>query len=190
MNLILASSSSYRRRLLSRLGLNFSCISPDIDESPKPGENPEQLASRLSMEKAMAIREQKVNGLIIASDQVAVLNGEVLGKAGTPEKAFEQLKRASGQIVTFLTAFSIYTPGGIFHTEVVPYRVTFRNLGDDEIKRYIAIDQPLDCAGSFKWEQLGISLFEKMEGDDPTALEGLPLIRLSALLREQGLTIP
>ncbi len=190
MNIILASSSSYRRQLLARLGISFTCQNPDIDETPSPSETPEQLAARLSQEKAAAIAHKSPDSLIIASDQVAVLNNSILHKPVSADRAFRQLKTASGQTVSFLTGLCLHSPSGDIHTEVIRYRVQFRQLTDREIHRYIEKDQPLDCAGSFKWEQLGISLFEKMEGEDPTALEGLPLIRLSALLRKHGLTVP
>lgn len=190
-SIILASSSPYRKALLARLNLPFTCCSPDIDESPHIGETPEQLARRLSLQKAEAIYQHSSYALIIASDQVAVLNGQPLGKPGTMARAIEQLGNVSGNSVTFLTGLSLITPElAAPKLTIVPYTVHFRKLSSTEIERYINADQPLDCAGSFKWEQLGISLFERMEGDDPTALEGLPLITLSRWLRESGLMVP
>ncbi|MTI14671.1 Maf family protein [Sansalvadorimonas verongulae] len=191
MKIILASGSPYRKRLLKRLNLTFACISPDIDETPRPGETPSQLAGRLSEEKAQAVARDNPDSLIIASDQVAVLGQTILGKPGTEESAFRQLKESSERTVEFLTSITIIIPSqNKPKTCVVPYKVKFRSLSDSEITRYIQADNPLDCAGSFKWEQLGISLFEEMEGSDPTALEGLPLITLCKLLRQRGINLP
>ncbi len=196
MNIILASSSSYRRTLLERLSLPFEHASPNIDESALPGEQPEALSLRLSQDKAKALSVAHPDSLIIGSDQVAVLNqqtGEklVLGKPGTEEQAFLQLKQASGQTVNFLTGLCLLHPEHKkTQTACIPYTVQFRNLSDSEIERYIYHDQPLDCAGSFKWEALGISLLERMSGDDPTALEGLPLITLSRFLRNLDYPCP
>lgn len=190
-SIILASSSPYRKALLARLNLPYTCCSPDIDESPRIGETPEQLARRLSLQKAETIYQLSSNALIIASDQVAVFNGQPLGKPDTMARAIEQLGNVSGNSVTFLTGLCLITPElAAPKLTIVPYTVHFRKLSSTEIERYINADQPLDCAGSFKWEQLGISLFERMEGDDPTALEGLPLITLSRWLRESGLMVP
>ncbi|WP_281646953.1 Maf family protein [Parendozoicomonas sp. Alg238-R29] len=191
MNTILASSSPYRKQLLSRLNIPFTCISPDIDETPEPNEAPIFLAARLSRNKAAAIHASHPDSLIIASDQVAVRNDTILGKPGTEENAISQLQQSSGQTVKFLTSLCLQIPD---HEEpivrVIPYQVKFRKLSEDEIIRYVKADNPLNCAGSFKWEKLGISLFEKMEGSDPTALEGLPLITLCELLRENRREIP
>lgn len=191
MKIILASSSPYRKRLLERLNLSFQCISPDIDETPHPGEAPALLAARLSEEKAQAVAKNHPDCLIIASDQVAVRNSTILGKPGTEENAQTQLRKSSGQTVKFLTSLTVFNPEqDSSETRVVPYKVKFRTLSDEEIARYIKADSPLNCAGSFKWEELGISLFEEMEGSDPTALEGLPLITLCSLLREHGIQLP
>ena len=191
MKIILASSSPYRKRLLERLNLTFQCISPDIDETPHPGEAPALLAARLSEEKAQAVAKKHPDSLIIASDQVAVRNSTILGKPGTEENAQAQLKKSSGQIVKFITSLTLVHPEhDKLETRVIPYKVKFRTLNDEEIARYIKADNPLNCAGSFKWEELGISLFEEMEGSDPTALEGLPLIALCNLLRERGISLP
>ncbi len=189
MKIILASSSPYRRQLLARLNIPFACISPDIDETPQSGETPEELAYRLSLQKARAIHCNHPDALIIASDQVAVLNGQPLGKPGTRERAINQLQAASGQRVTFVTGLCLIAPDqSAPRTTTIPYHVHFRDLNRTEIECYIDADQPLDCAGSFKWESLGITLFARMEGDDPTALEGLPLITLSQWLRESGVS--
>ncbi|CAM3640757.1 Maf family protein [Parendozoicomonas haliclonae] len=191
MKTILASGSRYRHQLLERLNLAFTGISPDINETPHPNESPTDLALRLSLEKAQAISSLHPDALVIGSDQIAVLHGQILGKPGTRDKAIEQLTQASGQRVTFLTGLCIIAPGlAEPRVSTIPYHVEFRELKQEEIERYIDSDQPLDCAGSFKWEKLGISLFKRMEGDDPTALEGLPLITLSAWLRDLGHQIP
>lgn len=181
--LILASSSPYRRALLDKLQLPFEYHSPNIDESRRPDETAEKLVMRLSEEKAHAIALQYPGSIIIGSDQVAVLNKQILGKPGTAKKAKEQLQQASGKRVTFLTGLSVIdTVNNYVQTEVVPFHVHFRYLSDSMIDNYIDKENPLDCAGSFKSEGLGIVLFEKLEGDDPNALIGLPLIRLAAML--------
>lgn len=190
-DIILASSSPYRQQLLSRLNLPFRCQSPAIDESPLLDEAPEALAIRLSLQKAQAVYQNNPEALIIASDQVAVCHGRIIGKPGSRERAIEQLQQASAQPVTFLTGLCLMGKGLVTpRLATIPYTVHFRPLSLQEITRYIEADQPLDCAGSFKWERLGISLFARMEGDDPTALEGLPLITLCQWLREQGQNIP
>ena len=192
MNLILASTSPYRRRLLERLGLPFICIDPAVEESIRDGESPRDRACRLATVKALAVAETlQDEAIIIGSDQVACLGSEILHKPGTPEAAEQQLAASSGQTVQFWTAVSVWTsPGAPPAQRVVPCKVKMRMLSTDEISRYVALDQPLDCAGSFKWESLGITLFEAMRTDDPTALEGLPLIALSELLREAGVSLP
>ena len=192
MNLILASTSPYRRRLLERLRLPFTCIDPEIEESLQDGESPEARACRLAREKALSAAETlQDEAIVIGSDQVACLGSEILHKPGAPEAAIAQLTASSGQTVQFWTGVSLWTSPGEAPTQrVVPCEVKIRELNADEISRYVALDQPLDCAGSFKWESLGITLFEAMRTDDPTALEGLPLIALSELLREAGVSLP
>ena len=192
MNLILASTSPYRRRLLERLRLPFTCIDPEIEESLQDGESPKARACRLATEKALLAAETlQHEAIVIGSDQVACLGSEILHKPGTPEAAIAQLTASSGQTVQFWTGVSLWTsPGEAPTRRVVPCEVKIRELNADEISRYVALDQPLDCAGSFKWESLGITLFEAMRTDDPTALEGLPLIALSELLREAGVSLP
>lgn len=181
--LVLASSSPYRRALLDKLQLPYCCHSPDIDESQRPGETPQQLVMRLAEEKARAIAEKHPGSIIIGSDQVAVINEYVMGKPGNKEKAIQQLQQASGKRVTFLTGLSVMdTRNNTFQTEVIPYHVHFRLLDRKMIENYIDKENPLDCAGSFKSEGLGIVLFERLEGDDPNALVGLPLIRLTTML--------
>ena len=192
MNLILASTSPYRRRLLERLRLPFTCIDPEIEESLQDGESPKARACRLATEKALSAAETlQDEAIVIGSDQVACLGSEILHKPGAPEAAIAQLTASSGQTVQFWTGVSLWTSPGEAPTQrVVPCEVKIRELNADEISRYVALDQPLDCAGSFKWESLGITLFEAMRTDDPTALEGLPLIALSVLLREAGVSLP
>lgn len=190
MQIILASSSIYRKALLERLPLNFITAEPNIDESRLAEESPPELARRLSLEKARVIAEQHPDALIIGSDQVAVLNGEILGKPGTVERAEQQLQRASGNSVEFLTGLCLYdSRDNSYQLDLIPFRVWFRSLSAEQIKRYVELEQPLNCAGSFKWEKLGIALFERMEGDDVTALEGLPLIRLVDMFSEAGVHI-
>ncbi|WP_211830456.1 Maf family protein [Kistimonas asteriae] len=189
--LILASGSIYRRRLLERLQIPFSWCAPDISELRQSDEPPHLMAERLSLSKATTCSNQYSDALIIGSDQVAVLNDQILGKPKTAEKAFEQLSLCSEKTVQFLTGLCLLDSAtGKHQSTVIPFHVTFRQLSSDEITRYIEKDQPLDCAGSFKWESLGISLFESLSGDDPTALEGLPLITLSKMLRIYGLQLP
>ena len=192
MNLILASTSPYRRRLLERLRLRFDCIDPAVEESIRDGESPQVRACRLATAKALSVVETlQGEAIVIGSDQVACLGTQILHKPGTPEAAEQQLAASSGQTVQFWTAVSLWTsPGETLTQRVVPCEVKMRALSTDEISRYVALDQPLDCAGSFKWESLGITLFEAMRTDDPTALEGLPLIALSELLREAGVSLP
>jgi septum formation protein len=188
--LVLASSSPYRRELLKKLGLNFSCESPAIDESPLAGESAQQLVVRLAIDKAKAVAANHPDALIIASDQVALFNGKILGKPGNHLAAKRQLAEASGNEVLFLTSLVLLdTSTGMHQHEVVPYTVHFRTLNDIEIEGYLLKEQPYDCAGSFKSEGLGITLFNRLEGDDPTALIGLPLIKLSEMLINEGLSI-
>ena len=192
MNLILASTSPYRRRLLERLRLRFDCIDPAVEESIRDGESAQVRACRLATAKALSVVETlQGEAIVIGSDQVACLGTQILHKPGTPEAAEQQLAASSGQTVQFWTAVSLWTsPGETLTQRVVPCEVKMRALSTDEISRYVALDQPLDCAGSFKWESLGITLFEAMRTEDPTALEGLPLIALSELLREAGVSLP
>jgi septum formation protein len=192
MNLILASTSPYRRRLLERLCLPFTCINPAIEESMQEGESPSERASRLATEKASAAAKTlQGNAIVIGSDQVACLGTEILHKPVTAEAAEQQLTASSGQTVHFWTAVSIWaSPEQAPTLRVVPCEVKMRALSAAEISRYVALDQPLDCAGSFKWESLGITLFEAIRTEDPTALEGLPLIALSELLRQTGVSLP
>ena len=189
--LVLASTSPFRRELLSRLAIPFEILAPDVDESPLPGEPPEELVQRLSEAKARAGAAQFPRALVIGSDQVAVVDGEVLGKPGGHERAVAQLRKLSGKTVTFLTGLCLYdAASGEANTRLVPFRVRFRTLDEARIERYLRREQPYNCAGSFKSEALGITLFEGMEGDDPTALIGLPLITLTSLLTKAGVVLP
>lgn len=189
--LLLASSSKYRRSLLEKLHLKFDCASPNIDETPLDGEPPQAYVERLSIEKAKALAEQYPDYLIIGSDQCAVLNDLIIGKSHTAENAFKQLRNSSGQRVSFLTGLCLYNASeDSYQSLVEPFHVHFRELTDAQIHNYIRLEQPLDCAGSFKSEGLGICLFEKLEGRDPNALVGLPLIALTDLLHKQGILLP
>ncbi|MFK8048852.1 MAG: nucleoside triphosphate pyrophosphatase [Halioglobus sp.] len=187
MDLILASSSTYRRQLLERLMLPFRCVAPDIDETALPDETPEALALRLSDEKAEAVAAHYHECLVIGSDQVASIEGTLLGKPGNHEVASEQLRKCSGRRVNFYTGLAVKCRQSEFsQRHVVCYSVEFRELSERTIDRYLAREQPYDCAGSFKCEGLGITLFRRMQGDDPTSLQGLPLISLSGILLDAG----
>lgn len=191
MKLVLASTSAYRKMLLERLCIPFDTDRPETDETPLSGEAPPATAERLAAEKARAVAARWPDALIIGSDQVAYLDGEVFGKPGTEARAIAQLQRMRGRTVTFHTALALLnTRSGHLQVEGVPTRVRFRDLSDDEIRRYVAKERPLDCAGSAKSEGLGIALLDAMPGDDPTALIGLPLIALSRMLRAEGLELP
>ena len=186
--LILASTSTYRRDLLARLRLPFEVRSPDADETPAPGEPPAGLASRLALAKARSIFTAEPDAVVIGSDQVATLDGcEPIGKPGSFERAREQLRAASGRTMRFHTAFAVLAPRHAPIEETAVIDVRFRTLSDDEIDRYLTLDEPFDCAGAARSEGLGIALLEAMRTDDPTALIGLPLIRVAAALRAVGL---
>lgn len=188
--LILASTSPYRRELLSRLQIPFETISPEVDETPLPGEAPEALALRLSEAKARAVAERHPDALVIGSDQVAVLDGAIFGKPGGHERAVHQLQTMRGRTVNFFTGLAlVHGASGHRQIEGIPTLVTFRHLTDDEIHNYLRREQPYNCAGSAKSEGLGIALLEKMEGSDPNALIGLPLIALCGMLRNAGVSL-
>jgi 7-methyl-GTP pyrophosphatase len=187
--IILASSSSYRRALLQRLGLPFEVRVPDIDESPHPGDGAERTALRLAEMKARAVRASS-GALVIGSDQVADLEGQLLGKPGDHDSAVRQLKLLSGKRVVFHTAICLYNADcKRVQCTNVPTTVAFRDLAEVEIQRYLSREQPYDCAGSAKVEGLGIALVERVASDDPTALIGLPLVQLVTMLRNEGVTI-
>lgn len=187
--LILASSSPYRRQLLERLQLPFTTMSPDLDETARPGESPAELVVRLAGDKARAIGAQLPhNALVIGSDQVALHQGQVLGKPHTVNRAEAQLAAFSDSEVSFLTGLAVLDTGsGAIQQDLVRFDVGFRPLSATEIARYVALEQPLDCAGAFKSEGLGVRLFRYMRGDDPCSLVGLPLIRLCDMLLAAGL---
>jgi septum formation protein len=191
VNLILASTSKYREMLMQRLRTPFVCRAPDIDESRLANESAHDMVRRLAMLKAAVISEKHPESLVIGSDQVAVFDSRVIGKPGGYPAAFDQLRSFSGQTVEFLTAVAVKCRQSGFseqHTDRT--LVTFRRLEDAEIDRYLQMEKPYNCAGSFKAESVGIALFENIKSEDPTALIGLPLIRLAALLRQAGLQLP
>ncbi|KFN50421.1 Maf family protein [Arenimonas composti] len=188
--LVLASTSPYRRELLARLGLAFTAAAPRVDETPRPGESAAALVRRLAAAKAAAVAGQQPGACVIGSDQAALRDGVVLGKAGSREGAIAQLTAASGREVAFHTAWCVLAADGRRREGVDITRVRFRALAADEIARYVDAERPWDCAGSFKCEGLGISLFEAIESQDPTALIGLPLIAVAAALRAAGYAVP
>lgn len=189
-SIVLASSSVYRRALLTKLGLPFEWGNPAIDETAQPGESAPALVERLARAKATALAARYPAHLIIGSDQVACLDGNILGKPGDRVRAQAQLRAASGRRVEFLTGLCLLdSASGTTTSLVEPFAVVFRQLQEAEIERYLEREQPYDCAGSFKSEGLGIALFERLEGDDPNALVGLPLIRLVTLLAGAGVAV-
>jgi septum formation protein len=189
--LVLGSTSRYRAGLLRRLTDDFETCAPGTDETALPGEAPAERALRLAAAKAEAAAAGRSGALVIGSDQVAELDGRMLDKPGTAERARAQLAAASGRVVHFHTALCLLdTRDGRVRIHVDRTRVAFRPLDAGEIARYVEREQPLDCAGSFKCEGLGISLFERIDSEDPTALVGLPLIALARLLREAGIAVP
>jgi len=192
VRLILASSSPYRQALLTRLGLQFEAIAPNIDESPLPGEAPEQTALRLAQIKASVVVETNLGALVIGSDQVATLDGHQIGKPGDHARAFAQLQSMRGREVIFHTALCLIDsrPGAQHPLQIenVQTRVRFRDLPDAELDAYLKIEQPYDCAGSAKNEALGIALIDSLSSTDPNALTGLPLIALVSMLRKVGVS--
>jgi MAF protein len=190
MELILASTSPFRKALLERLQVNFLCDSADIDESPLADEPVTEMVVRLAKHKAEAVAAKHPNALIIGSDQNAVLEGEILGKSGNFENAVKQLQKASGKRIVFQTGLCLLnTVSGNIQATCVPYTVVFRPLTPAMIENYLNKEEPYDCAGSFKAEGLGIALFEKFEGEDPNALIGLPLIKLISMLENEGFSV-
>ena len=189
--LILASTSVYRRELLGRLRLPFDVARPEVDETPAPSESPRNLAIRLAQSKACAVAALQTDDVwALGSDQVAELDGQPLGKAGGRDAAIAQLQAMRGHHVRFHTALCLAHPDGRSFAEIDLTQVHFRTLDDTEIARYVDAEQPFDCAGSFKCEGLGISLFERIDNQDPTALIGLPLIATCRLLRQAGFALP
>lgn len=189
--IVLASTSPFRRELLARLGLAFETANPRTDEAPLPDETPQSMALRLSEAKARAIQRDFPDALIIGSDQVAIHDQQVFGKPGTHRRAVQQLQALRGKTVNFFTGICLLNSAtGTSQLRAVPTLVTFRDLTDDEIERYLQREQPYNCAGAAKSEGLGIALLSRIEGDDPNALIGLPLIALCDMLRAEGVAIP
>jgi septum formation protein len=188
--IILASSSVYRRELLSRLGLAFQTHSPDIDEAPLAGETPRQLVERLSREKACKVAEQFSDALVIGSDQVADHDGRIVGKPVDHEDAVAQLMHASGRRIVLFTGLALVnTATGRIQSEVEPFEVTFRRFGRETVERYLRFEKPYNCSGSLRAEGAGICLLQSLRGDDPNALIGLPLIKLCDMLHSEGVTL-
>ncbi|HEX9139613.1 MAG TPA: Maf family nucleotide pyrophosphatase [Steroidobacteraceae bacterium] len=189
--LILASGSRYRRELLGRLGLHFEVHSPGMDESVRAGEAPAERARRLALAKALALAPSHADAVLIGSDQVAVCGGELLHKPGNPARCAAQLRQLSGNEAVFYTAVAVAGPAATTPLQFLDTTtVEFRALSDAEIERYIAAEQPFDCAGGIRSERLGIGLFKRVQSEDPTGMIGLPLIGLAAALRSRGYAIP
>lgn len=189
--LILGSTSPFRRELLGKIGLNFETDSPDVDEAQHLNESPSELVIRLAEAKARAVAERHPDALIIGSDQVACIDNEILGKPGNRINAIKQLSIAAGKVVTFYTGLCLYNARSQQANSICElFKVHFRDLSQEQIERYVDAETPYNCAGSFKSEGLGISLFNRLEGDDPNALIGLPLIRLISMLDKEGVAIP
>jgi septum formation protein len=187
---ILASTSRYRRELLERLRLPFGIEAPDVDETPQAGEAPAALAQRLALAKATAVARRFPEAVVIGSDQVADLAGEPLGKPGDHARASAQLRRMRGRTLVFQTAVAVVCQAsGFVQRDLAPVRVVFRELSDEAIEAYLGAEQPYDCAGSAKSEGLGIALLDAIDSDDPTALVGLPLIRTARMLRAAGVPL-
>ena len=188
--LVLGSRSPSRRSLLERLSIPFLVVHPDVDESPLDGETPDMLVHRLSEKKARAVADRVGTGLVISSDQVALLDDEVLGKPGCHENNVAQLAMASGRWLEFRTGITILdAASGQVQSDIVPFAVKFKSLTANDIEAYVSRERAYDCAGGFRAERLGCTLFERMHGDDPTALLGLPMIRLCEMLRSTGLDV-
>lgn len=189
--LVLASTSPYRRELLARLGLPFDAVAPEVDEAPLMGAalTPAEIASQLALAKARAVAALRPDDFVLGGDQLVALGDEVLGKPGSPAAAITQLKRLRGTSHRLITALALVGPGFLEQATDV-HVMHVRDLRDDEIERYVAADDPSDCAGSYKVEQLGIALFERIEGEDHTAIVGLPLVGLAAMLRRAGFQVP
>ncbi|MCP4392347.1 MAG: septum formation inhibitor Maf [Gammaproteobacteria bacterium] len=190
IKIILASSSPYRKQLLDRLRLDYECHSPDVDESVHDGEAATDYVCRLAQAKARAIAKDYPEAIVIGSDQCALLDGQILGKPGSHEKALQQLRRAQGKTVVFHTGVCVLSQARDFClVEDVPFEVEFRNLSDKQLTHYLQVEQPYDCAGSFKAEGYGACLFSALRGDDPNALIGLPLLKLTTMLESAGVDV-
>lgn len=190
MKLVLASTSSFRKTILEKLGVQFDTASPETDETALNNETPQELVERLSIAKAKAVADKISDSLVIGSDQVSVINGEIIGKPHNHENAVKQLLNASGKTVTFYTGLCLYnSKTQQYQSDVVPFDVVFRTLNEQQIENYLRKEEPYNCAGSFKSEALGIVLFEKLQGEDPNTLMGLPLIRLVKMLEQENFSI-
>tara|TARA_R110001583_G_scaffold81965_1_gene218059 strand:- start:600 stop:1199 length:600 start_codon:yes stop_codon:yes gene_type:complete len=188
--LVLGSTSPFRKEILAKLNIPFVCAKPNIDESAFDNESPVALVERLAIEKAKAVADEFPDALIIGSDQVALCNGEILGKPHNFENAVKQLEKFSNKTVVFYTGLCVYDSGLDYTTAVIePFLVHFNELSLNDIENYLHAEQPYNCAGSFKSEGLGICLFKKLEGDDPNSLVGLPLIKLVELLKQHGVDV-
>lgn len=191
LQIVLGSTSSFRKELLQRLNVDFITDAPDIDETPLNNESPDAYVQRLSLEKAKVVAARHPNALIIGSDQCSVLEGEIRGKPHTHENAIKQLSASSNKRVSFLTGLCLYdSSNDSYQLEMIPFHVDFRELSTVEIESYLKAEKPYNCAGSFKSEGLGITLFKRLDGVDPTALIGLPLIKLSEMLRSKDYLLP
>lgn len=188
--LILGSTSIYRKELLERLKIPFRVVAPEVDETPFENESPQELVERLSVEKARSVARKNPGSLVIGSDQVAVHAGKIVGKPHTHEKAMQQLKEANGKEIMLYTGLSLVNADtGDAQTEVIPFQVVFRKLTEQQLESYLLKEQPYHCAGSVKSEGLGIALLERFEGEDPNTLIGLPLIRLIRMLENFGVNV-
>ena len=188
--LILGSTSIYRRELLERLKIPFRVVAPDIDETPYEDETPQQLVARLALKKAQSVAINNPGSLVIGSDQVAVHGGKIVGKPHSHDRAMEQLREANGKQITLYTGLSlVHADSGEELTEVIPFQVLFRQLTEEQLESYLHKEQPYHCAGSVKSEGLGIALLERFEGEDPNTLIGLPLIRLIRMLEHFGINV-
>lgn len=188
--LILGSTSVYRRELLQRLKIPFRVEAPDIDETPLKNETPQHLVERLAVEKARSVADKNPGSLVIGSDQVAVHGGKIVGKPHTHDRAMQQLREANGQEIMLYTGLSLVNADtGEAQTEVIPFQVVFRKLSEQQLESYLHKEQPYHCAGSVKSEGLGIALLERFEGEDPNTLIGLPLIRLIRMLENFGINV-
>lgn len=188
--LILASSSPYRRQLLDRLRLEYECISPEVDESPGAGESATDYVRRLAEAKAREVARKFPDAIVIGSDQCALLEGRILGKPGSHQKALQQLARAQGKTVRFHTGVCVLRQADAFClVEEEPFEVEFRRLDERQLEHYLQVEKPYDCAGSFKAEGYGVCLFSALRGEDPSALIGLPLLKLVVMLEQAGIEV-
>ncbi len=188
--LILASSSPYRKQLLQRLRLDFECVPPAVDETPRDAEPAQDYVARLAADKAAAVAAKHPDAVVIGSDQCALLEGKILGKPGNHARALQQLSEAQGKTLLFQTGLCVLdNSAGFSETAVIPFEVEFRRLEQSQLEHYLRVEQPYDCAGSFKAEGYGVCLFSALRGDDPSALIGLPLLTLTGMLERAGIEV-